>query len=71
MKYRTMRKPTEAQTARWIKRDREHGLDDPAYQIIIRATWERGERQAIALDHLRQRGLWLAPEDRQQAGLEP
>lgn len=66
-----MRKPTAKQTAAWIKRDIERGVDDPAYQIIIRATWERGERQAIALGHLRQRGLWLSPEQRQQAGLEP
>jgi hypothetical protein len=64
-----MRKPTEQQIARWIKRDREHGLDDPAYQLIIRATWERGERQEIALGHMAERGLWLSDDQKRQAGL--
>lgn len=63
------REPTERQKARWIERDRQHGVDDPAYQIIIRATWERGERQAIALAHLKQRGLWLSDDQKRQAGV--
>jgi hypothetical protein len=43
----------------------------PNYAIIIRAIHERGESQAAALAELKNRGLWLAPEQRQQAGLEP
>lgn len=44
---------------------------DPAYQIIIRAIWCRGEQQRLALQHLRERGLWLSDEQQKQAGLLP
>lgn len=43
----------------------------PAYAVIIRATWERGETQAEALAELKRRGLWLAEDQRRQAGLPP
>jgi hypothetical protein len=42
----------------------------PAYAVIIRATWERGETQADALAELARRGLWLSADQRKQAGLE-
>ena len=57
------------QLARFIARDLAEGLHDPAYQIIIRATWERGERQEIALRHLKERGLWLTEDQKRQAGI--
>lgn len=60
---------TPKQMAQWIKRDHEHGVADPAYQIIIRATWERGARQEIALGQLAQRGLWLSDDQKRQAGI--
>lgn len=41
----------------------------PAFQVIINAIHEHGTRQVIALDMLSRRGLWLSPEQRQQAGL--
>lgn len=40
------------------------------FAVIIRAIHERGETQIIALRELNRRGLWLSPEQRQQAGLE-
>lgn len=43
--------------------------NDPAWQIIIRAIWTRGERQQIAVKHLAERGLWLSAEQKMQAGL--
>lgn len=42
----------------------------PAYAVIIRATWERGETQREALAELDRRGLWLSAEQRKQAGLQ-
>ena len=39
--------------------------------VIIRCTWERGAIQAEALAELRRRGLWLSPEQRIQAGIDP
>jgi len=59
----------QQQQERWIERDRNRGMLDPAYQIIIRATWERGERQRLALEHLAMRGLWLSEDQKRQAGL--
>lgn len=41
----------------------------PAYAVIIRATWERGETQREALAELDRRGLWLSADQRAQAGL--
>jgi hypothetical protein len=43
----------------------------PAYALIIRATWERGETQRAALAELNARGLWLSPEQKRKAGLVP
>lgn len=39
------------------------------FELIIRATHERGERQRIALREMGKRGLWLSAEQKQQAGL--
>jgi len=41
-----------------------------SYAVIIRAIHERGESQLIALAELDRRGLWLAHEQRTQAGLD-
>lgn len=41
------------------------------YAIIIRAIHSRGPAQQEALAELERRGLWLAPEQKQQAGLTP
>jgi hypothetical protein len=41
----------------------------PAYALIIRAVWERGEIQRQALAEMARRGLWLSPEQRVAAGL--
>ena len=56
-----------AQLARWIERDAREGATDEAYHIIIRAIHEHGIRQALALDALVRRGLYLSLEQRQQA----
>ena len=61
----------ERQRARFIERDRKIGQYDPAYQIITRAIHERGERQTLALAHLKARGLWLTVDQKRQAGLIP
>ena len=34
----------------------------PAYAVIIRAQWERGETQLEAIWELHRRGLWLGEE---------
>lgn len=41
----------------------------PSFAVIIRAIHERGASQQAALTELNARGLWLSPEQRQQAGL--
>ena len=41
----------------------------PAYAVITRAIWERGETQRQAVAELQRRGLWLTTEQRRQAGL--
>jgi hypothetical protein len=41
----------------------------PHFVVIIRAIHERGASQSQALAELAARGLWLSPEQRQQAGL--
>lgn len=56
---------------KYVERDRRNGHTDPAYQIIIRAIWCRGERQRLALAALKERGLWLTEEQKRQAGLTP
>lgn len=43
--------------------------DIPSYAVIIRAIHERGQTQADALAELTRRDLWLATEQRRQAGL--
>jgi hypothetical protein len=53
-----------------IARDRRSGLNDPPWQIINRSIHCRGERQTLALAHLKQRGLWLSAAQRKQAELE-
>lgn len=40
----------------------------PAYQLIVRATWERGQNQRDALDEIHRRGLWLSRQQQDQAG---
>lgn len=51
------------------------GLTPPAklksWALIIRCIHQRGEDQTACLAELTARGLWLAPEQRQQAGLPP
>lgn len=42
-----------------------------SYAVIIRAIHERGTVQKEALVELARRGLWLAPDQRKQAGLGP
>jgi|KBSMisStandDraft_5_1062788.scaffolds.fasta_scaffold259665_4 hypothetical protein len=61
----------ERDAQRAIERDCLFGLNDPPWQIINRATWCRGERQRIALGHLKQRGLFLDKEHRLRAGGQP
>ncbi len=39
------------------------------FVVIINAIHERGERQQEALKELGKRGLWLSPEQKEQAGL--
>ena len=41
----------------------------PAFAVIIRAIHERGDVQADAIRELRRRGLWLADEQIEAAGL--
>lgn len=53
----------------YIRRDREKGHLDPAYQIITRTIWCRGERQQLALEALKRRGLWLTEDQKRQAGV--
>jgi hypothetical protein len=49
---------------------RNRKKDVPAFVLIIRAIWERGEKQAQALAELEARGLWLSPEQKRQAGID-
>ena len=42
----------------------------PAFAVILRAIWTRGEDQQDALAELDRRGLWLTAEQKKQAGLE-
>jgi hypothetical protein len=57
------------QLARYIERDVKKGTNDPAWQIITRAISERGVRQALALEALKKRGLYLSDEQKKQAGV--
>ena len=41
----------------------------PAYVIIINALHQRGALQKVALEVLKERGLWLTEEQKGQAGL--
>lgn len=41
----------------------------PAYVIIIRSIYERGQSQLDALEELGRRRLWLSAEQAQQAGV--
>jgi phage terminase large subunit GpA-like protein len=41
----------------------------PSYAVIIRAIHERGCTQQEALDELDRRGLWLADQQKIQAGV--
>lgn len=43
----------------------------PSYAVIIRCCWCRGAEQQAALAELDRRRLWLSPEQRVQAGLDP
>lgn len=65
LRRRTMRQ-TIATIALAIKFDKL-----PSYAVIIQSIHERGETQRIALAELSSRGLWLAPDQRKQAGLLP
>lgn len=40
----------------------------PAYAVIIRCIWERGDAQAAAFAELSRRGLYLTPDQLRQAG---
>lgn len=55
----TKRKPTVLTPVRQI----------PAYAVILRACWERGEIQREALQELDRRRLWLSEDQKRQAGL--
>lgn len=41
-----------------------------SFALIIRATTMRGPEQKAALREMRRRGLWLSPEQHEQAGLK-
>lgn len=43
----------------------------PAFAVIIRCMHERGPTQYDALAELERRGLWLATDQKQVAGLLP
>ena len=36
--------------------------DIPAFAVIIRAEWERGQNQLDAIHELSRRGLWLSDD---------
>lgn len=60
----TMRKTIQAIDLA-IKCDRSQ-----SFALIIRATTMRGPEQKAALREMRRRGLWLSPEQHEQAGLK-
>lgn len=41
----------------------------PAFAVIVRCCWCRGQDQADALAELERRRLWLSDDQKRQAGL--
>lgn len=54
---------------RLVEDDRDFVATLPSYAVIIRAIWERGTNQRLALAELASRGLWLTPEQKAQANI--
>lgn len=48
---------------------RERLTGAPPYVILINAIHQRGEIQRVALEVLKERGLWLTAAQKQQAGI--